>query len=39
MYKAILPSVDSIFAALCVFNLPFTICKGLIVSLIAFFHL
>ena len=37
MYKAILPSVDSIFAALCVFNLPFTICKGLIVSLIAFF--
>lgn len=37
MYKVILPSVDSIFAALCVFNLPFTICKGLIVSLIAFF--
>ena len=37
MYKAILPSVDSVFAALCVFNLPFTICKGLIVSLIAFF--
>lgn len=37
MYKAILPSVDSIFAALCVFNLPFTVAKGLIVSVIAFF--
>lgn len=37
MYKALVPSVNSIFGALCLFNLPFTICKGLIVSLIAFF--
>ena len=36
MYKAILPSVDGIFSALCVFNLPFTVVKGLIVALIAF---
>ena len=37
MYQALAPSVNSIFGALCLFNLPFTICKGLIVSLIAFF--
>lgn len=36
MYKAILPSVDGIFSALCVFNLPFTVVKGMIVALIAF---
>ena len=36
MYKAILPSVDGIFSAICVFNLPFTVVKGLIVALIAF---
>lgn len=36
MYKAILPSVDGIFSALCVFNLPFTVVKGLVVALIAF---
>ena len=37
MYQALVPSVNSIFGALCLFNLPFTVCKGLIVSLIAFF--
>lgn len=30
MYQAILPSVDSIFESLLIFNLPFTLVKGLI---------
>lgn len=34
MYKAILPSVDSLFECLLVFNVPFTLFKGLLVSLI-----
>ena len=29
-YQAILPSVGNIFSALCIFNLPFTIIKGII---------
>lgn len=33
-YKEIMPSVKSIFAALCIFNLPFTFIKGLLCSLI-----
>lgn len=36
MYQDILPSVDSIFKSLLIFNLPFTFIKGLIVSLICF---
>ena len=36
MYQAILPSVDSIFKSLLIFNLPFTFAKGAIVSLICF---
>lgn len=32
MYKALLPSTKSIFQALLIFNLPFTVCKGLICS-------
>lgn len=35
MYQAILPSVDSIFQALLIFNVPFTFVKGLICVLIA----
>ncbi len=30
MYREILPSVDGIFSALCIFNLPFTFVKGLL---------
>lgn len=30
MYKALMPNVDSIFEALCIFNIPFTFVKGLI---------
>ncbi|MBE6818346.1 MAG: ECF transporter S component [Ruminococcaceae bacterium] len=37
MYQAILPSVDSIFKSLLIFNLPFTFVKCLIISLICFF--
>ncbi len=33
-YTKILPSVDNILLALCVFNLPFTFIKGLLISLI-----
>ncbi len=33
-YQAIMPSVKNIFAALCIFNLPFTFVKGLLCSLI-----
>ncbi len=36
MYQAILPSVDSIFKSLLIFNLPFTFAKGIIVSIICF---
>ncbi len=36
MYQAILPSVDSIFEALIIFNLPFTFVKGVLVSIICF---
>lgn len=36
MYQAILPSVNSIFKSLLIFNLPFTFVKGLIISLICF---
>lgn len=36
MYQSILPSVDSIFKALLIFNLPFTFIKGIILSLICF---
>ena len=36
MYQAILPSVDSIFKSLLIFNLPFTIAKGILVSIICF---
>lgn len=35
-YKAILPSVDSVFKSLLIFNLPFTFAKCIIVSLICF---
>lgn len=35
MYKALLPSVKSIFQALCIFNIPFTFVKGLLCVLIA----
>ena len=36
LYQAILPSVDSIFKALLIFNLPFTFAKGILVSVICF---
>ncbi|MBQ8868335.1 MAG: ECF transporter S component [Oscillospiraceae bacterium] len=36
MYQAILPSVDSIFKSLLIFNLPFTVAKGILVSIICF---
>ncbi len=36
LYQAILPSVDSIFKALIIFNLPFTFVKGVLVSVICF---
>lgn len=36
LYQAILPSVDSIFKALIIFNLPFTFAKGLLVAIICF---
>ncbi|MGN1339219.1 MAG: ECF transporter S component [Oscillospiraceae bacterium] len=35
MYKAILPSVDSLIECLLIFNLPFTFAKGLIAALIS----
>lgn len=34
MYKAILPSVDGLLECLVIFNMPFTIAKGLIASLL-----
>ncbi len=36
MYQAILPSVDSILKSLLIFNLPFTVAKGILVSIICF---
>ena len=36
MYQSILPSVDSVFKSLLIFNLPFTFIKGLMISLICF---
>ena len=36
-YQAILPSVDSIAQCLVVFNIPFTILKGLLCALVCFF--
>lgn len=29
-YKALLPNVDNLFAALCIFNFPFTLVKGIL---------
>ena len=37
MYQALLPSVDNMFEALVIFNLPFTFVKGLIVTGICLF--
>lgn len=34
MYKEILPSVDSLFGALAIFNLPFTFIKGILCSVV-----
>lgn len=34
MYQVLLPSVKSIFQALCVFNIPFTFVKGLICAVV-----
>lgn len=36
-YQAILPSVDSIVQCLIIFNIPFTIVKGLLCALVCFF--
>lgn len=36
MYKVLLPSVDSIFESLLIFNLPFTFVKGVLVSIVCF---
>lgn len=33
-YRAIMPNVKNLFAALCIFNLPFTLIKGLLCTLI-----
>lgn len=33
-YKAIMPGVKNLFAALCIFNVPFTLIKGIICALI-----
>lgn len=36
MYKALLPIADNLFKALIIFNLPFNLLKGIIISLICF---
>ncbi len=36
MYKVILPSVENLWQALLIFNLPFTFAKGLVVTVICF---
>ena len=33
-YKAIMPGVKNLFAALCIFNVPFTLIKGIVCALI-----
>lgn len=33
-YNAILPGTDNLFSALCIFNLPFTLIKGILCSLV-----
>lgn len=37
MYQAILPSVNGLLECLVIFNLPFTICKGLLDALLCYF--
>ena len=37
MYQAILPTVDSLWEALIIFNLPFTFVKGIVCVIITFF--
>ena len=37
MYKAINPNVDGLMQALLIFNLPYTFCKGIVISLLTFF--
>ena len=37
MYKTLLPSSDTLLKSLLIFNLPFTLGKGLIVSIITMF--
>ena len=36
MYKALLPTADNLFKALIIFNLPFNIVKGLVVTAVCF---
>ena len=36
MYQAILPSVDSLFECLLIFNVPFTLLKGILCALVTF---
>ena len=36
MYKAINPNVNGLLQALLIFNLPYTFCKGLVISLLTF---
>ena len=36
MYQAILPSADSLIKCLCIFNVPFTFCKGMIDVVLCF---
>ena len=35
MYRALMPSIKSIFQALCVFNIPFTFAKGLVCAAVS----
>ena len=36
MYKALLPTADNLFKALVIFNLPFNIAKGLVITAVCF---
>ena len=36
MYQALLPAANTLIKALLIFNLPFTVCKGIIVSVLCF---
>lgn len=36
MYKALLPTADNLFKALVIFNLPFNVAKGLIITVVCF---